>query len=847
MSMPFTPCPDGPCEDQSVLILSEILGPVVTNLAEGQDPAALTSSNELLATLFQYFNSGLLIVGSFIVAYVAIAGAINTANDGEALGKSWSSLWTPVRAVFGCAALLPTVSGFSLIQVAVMMLSMWGVGFANKIYELAMTESVLEPSAIVQGVYHPNNAHGLRGFAVDYLKSSYCARIANELYPGADVRIDLSLPDVSPSTPENDVVRLEYHVKDRGTSGANLASSTPFCGMVTLFEYEPPKSGSSETDAMLRAIKRETQEIKAARTKEMMAEIDAYVAGFPSASTFNSNWTIDSSEFNDIIAYAEKAIIDDLRAVFEESGTTFESAMRAYIASLTREGWAMAGGWYQRVGAIRSAMVRQLSEPVGTTVGPNFDSLPDDARRIMQRSLVRTIPNEIDNKAREKSNDVSSTNMPPLPNANTPISVARGQYASSFSSWNDAQIRGFFEAASGTSDACGTGGLMGGALNRLKCVGDMMAITVQRMEGAQLSADAIKAEYDARSHLIAVSGMEGLPETNEEIVRQVNEKYKDSIIYLKGMAFYFSVFLPSLPYMIFIVVVVGWILSILQSLVAAPLWAVMHLTPERTFVGSQRQGYLLLLALFVRPALAVIGLFAAFLIINPVVYYITKAFFAMREAVVASSGSGLRSATETTTFFWWFFIYGTLLLPVVYMVFSLPQMLPDKVLKWIGAGVEDLGETNALGEMRGTTSAGMRTAAHAGKIGGMGNPEPTQLGGGGSISQNAQTVTSNDGSQKQSTVGGDPRDKLLVSGQGVSTAPEASAASGGDAPQTKSAGTSAATAPPQASPLGNPETPMNVGDGHGAAPPPKADGGDFINRTASALERHHNHPNRSKR
>ena len=99
----------------------------------------------------------------------------------------------------------------------------------------------------------------------------------------------------------------------------------------------------------------------------------------------------------------------------------------------------------------------------------------------------------------------------------------------------------------------------------------------------------------------------------------------------------FGIFLPSLPYVIFMTVVVGWILAVLQSLIAAPLWAVMHMTPDRTFVGSQSQGYLLLLSLFARPALAVVGLFAAMLVSDPIIDFIAKGFFAMRGAVVTST------------------------------------------------------------------------------------------------------------------------------------------------------------------------------------------------------------------
>ncbi len=57
--------------------------------------------------------------------------------------------------------------------------------------------------------------------------------------------------------------------------------------------------------------------------------------------------------------------------------------------------------------------------------------------------------------------------------------------------------------------------------------------------------------------------------------------------YIEPLAFYFAVFLPSLPYTLFMIVFVGWVLAVLQSIIAAPLWAVMHMTPDRTFVAPR--------------------------------------------------------------------------------------------------------------------------------------------------------------------------------------------------------------------------------------------------------------------
>jgi hypothetical protein len=170
--------------------------------------------------------------------------------------------------------------------------------------------------------------------------------------------------------------------------------------------------------------------------------------------------------------------------------------------------------------------------------------------------------------------------------------------------------------------------------------------------------------------------------------------------WLGRLAFYFGVFLPSLPYTIFMIAVVGWILAVLQSIIAAPLWALMHLTPDRTFIGGQTQGYLLLLSLFIRPALIILGLFSAMMVANPVIGYIAKAFWAMRDANVTSTES-LGWFIEFLQWKNWLIVYGFVLLPVVYMIFGLSQTLPDTVLRWIGAGISSMGETQAANEMRG--------------------------------------------------------------------------------------------------------------------------------------------------
>ncbi len=111
-AMPFSPCPSGgSCPDVSVGILRRIFGPVIDALASGADPNTVSQAASTLGSMFSVFNSGLLAVAALIVSFIAVMGVVNTAQDGEAMGKSWSSVWTPVRVVAGAGFLLPSASG----------------------------------------------------------------------------------------------------------------------------------------------------------------------------------------------------------------------------------------------------------------------------------------------------------------------------------------------------------------------------------------------------------------------------------------------------------------------------------------------------------------------------------------------------------------------------------------------------------------------------------------------------------------------------------------------------------------------------------------------------------------
>ncbi|MBK4987438.1 DotA/TraY family protein [Pseudomonas sp. S36] len=749
--MPFSPCSDASnCTDQSVLMLEKIFGPVVMSLVKGIDPSNAEASANILATMFSFFNSGILIIGSLIVSYVAVMGVTNTANDGEAMGKSWSSLWTPVRIVAGGAVLLPTTSGFSFIQLIVLMFSLWGVGFANGTYKAGMAMGVLSPDGIVAGVNAPGAFYGLRDFARQYVNAAYCMRAATEIYKGSSGPSFLFQAKPGQGAPADKVAVIDgrtestYDFKDRNDV-SNLAGGSPVCGTMKLFRFEA-RTVEGAIPQALEQLRVSVQIKKLTSAVALMQDLDAWVNRWP--YTINDpGWdAVNSNELNNIVQKWEKQIATDLAAEVTNGQGGVDSGLKGFIDTLTVDGWAAAGGWFQRVGMVRGQIMGVLAEPVGTVGPPSLGGLPADARAALLSNSVTTIAEAINTKAetetgsgqvrKARPDDIASL-IPKDPKSDINLSSLRSDMDAKMSSFVNGVMLNVVEIATGAGSngqtpLCGTAGQMGGSLNRMKCVGDYL--TVARA-GILVADVAIKTAGTAirvlAGTLSSVKGLGNGLDLDKVVtplwdwVLEVPVKQLALMAsYIEPLAFYFAVFLPSLPYTLFMIVFVGWVLAVLQSIIAAPLWAVMHMTPDRTFVGSQTQGYLLLLSLFARPALAVLGLFAAVLVSDPVIDYIATGFFAMRGAVVTSSGN-VGAISEFLTFAWWFMVFGLTLLPVLYMTFGLPQTLPDTVLSWIGGGLPSMGETSAVGDMRGGmagvgskvqgTGSGMRLGGNKGQ------------------------------------------------------------------------------------------------------------------------------------
>ncbi len=765
-AMPFSPCDTSavsgaPCSDQSVQILEHIFGPVIRTITQGGDPNTQSMASNVLATMFSTFNTGLLSVAGIIVGYVALMGVANTANDGEAFGKNWSTWWTPARIIYGGGMLLPTSSGYNIAQIVVFTMALWGVGFANSIYNAAFTMSVVTPDGLVSGVNAPGALFGMRDFAKHYLEASYCAHAANAIYnPPGGTAVDFQAfsdhNGVDYTTTSGGYSNAVTKIMDRGTGFTDAGKGA--CGIVTLSSYTAqPKNaqstswlglGTTTTDVMglaLESFHQTVQDYKVQAAKDLMKNLDAWVATWPTNVNDTAWANVDTNQFNTYVTQAEDEVAMHMAQAMQNATGTTDSHLQEYAKAMTAGGWATAGGWFQRVGMLRGQLTGLMSDPVGTVTPPALSELPSGSWGTFELvNSVTAVTAAIDQKAdiHATSNGTSNSWNLDLSGALS-SSVKDGNVAAIQTAMND-KVGGWVNNLMATmvgmvtgantdgigngkkTPGCGTAGQLGGSLNRMKCVGDYLvasSLVLRNLETTvRVGAAGLEFAASAGSFKILGTGanLTGMVVAADSLVSNwIAPLIVSMYTKTNNMALLFGVVLPSMPYILFMMVVVGWILSVLMTALAVPLWMCLHMTPERTFIGSQRQGYLLLLSLFVRPALAVMGLIAAFLVSDPIIDYISSSFFAMRAAIVSSTGV-VGWIAQFDTFYWWFQMYGYLLIPVLYMIFGLPQALPGHVLKYIGGGVDDLGETNAQNKIAGAQNMMLAENAQTGWGGGMG-------------------------------------------------------------------------------------------------------------------------------
>lgn len=733
----FTPPPT----DLSVSYLADIFG-IVDGVLHG-------TGSQILGAMFGVFNSAVLALGSIVIAYMLMVSTINTAHEGEVLGKKWSSIWIPIRSTAGIALMLPKASGYSVIQIFVMWVVVQGVGAADSVTNAAMNY-LIRGGVIVQASVPPDQGAVL--MAGNILRSEICMLGAfNSLqnHPPAGVAAG-QIPSFSNSLAVTQLGTTQLQMQFPGST--QLIGTAPnqalpnyqgLCGSVS---WTPSNDGGGSAEGSTTQIANPSgltySDSRSIAVQQVVQDV-LPVAQIAANALIPLNNTSGGSLASALPQYSLVYAAADYKGIMlpylaQQSNAFRTDAINQITNNVTTQGWIVLGTYYLDLtqlnnnynaaeGSMPSASINQPSGTISwsnsgiyssdrdlldgkAAQGGTLDSLSgNDISKTSCSTNTAITPNTIDNFiCEEQYNYLGPQNAfaNTTPVGTTGVGANVGM-----------QIGGAIFGAL-------TGGI-GGIIMSLASLGSAQALNTDPIIAVSALGSSV-LNFVTTIWVLGIS-IFGLV-TVMSVVPCVNSIGFGSLAMFTWMVPFIAAlmiglfavgslmafYVPMIPFILFVFGGIGWMIAVIESMIAAPLVALGLTSPEgHEYFGKAEHAIMLLVNIFMRPTLMVFGFIAGTILSHVGLWLLNQGFghaWGMAYAndlpyLVGYFNYGLGAVWGLIAALT---IYVGFVLAIVNKSFALIYEIPNKVLRWIGGGIEQLGEGQGAEDVKGSFQGGMK-------------------------------------------------------------------------------------------------------------------------------------------
>lgn len=654
-----SPWYDPDTADDSVQLVTKIFGSVVDAVLPGAGGAMPQVD---LGPMFMVFNAAVMAFGAMLVTYGLVVGTMQTAHDGEVLGKRWSSVWVPIRSAAGMGAVIPLASGYSVIQMIVIWFALQGVGVANLVWGAAVN-SLGSNSSLVGSIQAPD----VTPVASGMLKAMACAKAMNAQFQAAGLSTEIK------------AITIPAYTSANGSTFTGVSWGDPtgqysraMCGNVTW------KASSPNASQMESAV-------YGAQTIALQALVVALdplatklVAGEPNVPK-NTFLTAIESYRSTLLQTAQTAL-----------SNTANPAAQEFVTQAREGGWVHAGEYYMVMARINSQAKSAMDDVPQPASNNLMLAVPTEMQPELQYAMGRVDTYLKNAKTKQQDQNVDG--------GSDDNSVLTKPMRDAVNKLSDVIMTPLFSPPSTSAYNMSSSGAVSGTANGITALASDNALLTAKFVGNRI-LDGVGLVLGLM--IVAVAGSaSSIIGTLATIATTTLLGTMFSMIFLALASFgaMLAVYLPIAPYVIWIASVGGWLVFLIEAVIAAPLWAVMHAKQEgEGFAGSNTQGYMLLMSLIMRPALMIFGFIIAVLMVNVLGGFLNATF--ARAYTQSQSGTwftGLFIILGSVV------VYTTLVVAIVNRSFALIHIVPDRILRWVGGGAENLGE----GEMQAEVSRG---------------------------------------------------------------------------------------------------------------------------------------------
>lgn len=632
--------------DMSIQYLGSIFG-IVGN-------ALIGDGNNVLKEIFRVFNIVVLSLGTIVVVYTVVASTLNTAQEGEVMGKKWSSMWLPLRSAGGLAILLPTSSGYSLIQIMMMTIILKGVDAGNAVYN-----TVLDRAGEGQGLTATQTVSNslLKTQTITAFKIATCVAYINK---------------------NNSVLGGDLVSVYRSGSKLLIGSETnpahkDICGTVNMSPNPNP--------AKITAASWQDAELSSGEAALSVASSYASEA----AQNDPAMWITSGAQIN---------IARSMKTPLVSVNVTVTSDYQSILTEAKKAGWIFAGVNYFK-----------LLSPDGVT-----DVKPPPPMFTYNEDALNNLGYEVNGMQLGTFIKKQAADYLNATDGATTIENTEGTMLSRVKAAGLNQITG--DAGDWAGQIVSSAGL-GDSFETIRDAlvsGDGDALSSMRKIGSEIMQSIETAFWVTLGVTVGIAvlvcffaGLQPVCSMFFTLISMLIPVLLFFMTLLWSVGVLLGLYIPMIPYLVFTFGALAWMIMVIEAIVAAPIVSLGLVTPSGENLGKASPAVLLIANIFMRPSLMVIGMVIAARLLDVSVQMLNFGFNYFMVTIGAGSYGFFASIALLI-------VYGGIVIALAHECFTLIHVLPDKVNRWIGGHAEQSNVAKQMGEMQKTVQTASQTS-----------------------------------------------------------------------------------------------------------------------------------------
>lgn len=719
-------------DDISFILLDRIFGvPNFFNSSEDPENAAgITPFQQATQALFKFYSLVIMMIGGLIIIYFIFAVMGEAMHSGSPLGQRFATVFAPARLVIFLFLITPAAHGYSLGQYTVLAMAKWGSSVATNAWKTFNADMDNALKDVDSHLLVKPNADDISPLA-KFMNLAQVCRAAHGHFASSAGTINpyLIKDGAHIEMPTNIQEAVDFYESGNViiyfTSQAFVTDPAKkhLCGSLVMrvdnAESSIVQGIYSRYLSTLRDMWNDPQFTAYGRMFVFAANAairPSCPSGGVTCSTTGAQCAPSggggtNASWSDCNTMPGADLITCFRDEYQKRYNTAitQGITDSNIASdellnfdmeedIIKKGWAGAGIWYNKIASVngdlvnisfkvpqprkppaimtRIAEIRQASDAVtGGSDRFNVDTLVEDQRTLLQ-------------------------------NDNYNIDLGRTLYEAHKLLNTDSMLDRFSISGNPFLDlfnlVIGTQGLQSLQTNR-----DLHPLAQLAALGRSLIDKAVFNVIG--SVALGLGGGFILGQEENVHMGQAVSGVSGALMTLAmlgvGVGFLLYYIIPFLPFIYFFFAVATWISTIFEAMVAIPLWAVAHLRIDGNGLPgpAAMNGYVLLLEIFLRPIIVVMGLVASMAIFSALaiafndmyrditqnlsgfpVGYIPECTVAGAEDV-----SAMRPGADS---FFFLLIYAFIIYMMAMSAFKLIDLMPDTVMRWLGPQIKSFGE-----------------------------------------------------------------------------------------------------------------------------------------------------------